>query len=121
MTNDEGVRDMLSFLIARDTMHQNQWLAAIKELEADGLEMTPCPSNFPQEREMTEVSYQFIDASEGQESAQGSWAKGPSPDGRGQFSYAALKPLANDNGLLNPVDPRTYGTPPMPVPATAAE
>ena len=23
---------MLSFLIARDTMHQNQWLAAIEEL-----------------------------------------------------------------------------------------
>ena len=25
MTEDKGVRDMLSFLIARDTMHQNQW------------------------------------------------------------------------------------------------
>lgn len=33
MTSDHGVRDMLSFLIARDTMHQNQWLAAIAELE----------------------------------------------------------------------------------------
>jgi len=49
MTEDAGVRDMLSFLIARDTMHQNQWLAAIKELEEDGLEETPVPSNFPQE------------------------------------------------------------------------
>jgi Mn-containing catalase len=29
MTNDSGVRDMLSFLIARDTMRQNQWIAAI--------------------------------------------------------------------------------------------
>src|SRR4051812_171720 len=29
MTQDPGVRDMLSFLIARDTMHQNQWMAAI--------------------------------------------------------------------------------------------
>ena len=35
MTEDTGVRDMLSFLIARDTMHQNQWLAAIRELEED--------------------------------------------------------------------------------------
>src|SRR4028119_1138313 len=25
LTNDAGVRDMLSYLIARDTMHQNQW------------------------------------------------------------------------------------------------
>src|SRR5215218_3465709 len=37
LTDDRGVRDMLSFLIARDTMHQNQWLAAIAELEAEGL------------------------------------------------------------------------------------
>src|SRR3712207_4922128 len=29
MTQDQGVRDMLAFMIARDTMHQNQWLAAI--------------------------------------------------------------------------------------------
>src|SRR3954466_11949380 len=56
MTEDRGVRDMLSFLIARDTMHQNQWLAAIKELEAEGLEGTPCPSNFPEERQKNEVA-----------------------------------------------------------------
>ena len=55
MTEDKGVRDMLSFMIARDTMHQNQWLAAIEDLEKDGLEETPGPSNFPQEREMSEV------------------------------------------------------------------
>src|SRR5215218_8719601 len=28
LTDDRGVRDMLRFMIARDTMHQNQWLAA---------------------------------------------------------------------------------------------
>ena len=47
MTEDAGVRDMLSFLIARDTMHQNQWLAAIKEMEEEGLDETPVPANFP--------------------------------------------------------------------------
>src|SRR3954463_8263380 len=47
LTEDQGVRDMLRFMIARDTMHQNQWLAAIAELEADGLETTPWPSSFP--------------------------------------------------------------------------
>ena len=121
MTNDTGVRDMLAFLIARDTMHQNQWLAAIKELEEDGLESTPCPSNFPQELEKREVSYQFINASEGMESAEGRWARGPSMDGRGEFGYAQLKPLADDKGLLGQVDPRTYGTPAQPVPPAAAE
>src|SRR3712207_3068485 len=85
MTNDPGVRDMLSFLIARDTIHQNQWMAAIYELEQDGLEATPVPSNFPQELEKADVAYQFIDASEGSESQQGRWAKGASMDGKGQF------------------------------------
>jgi Mn-containing catalase len=122
MTNDTGVRDMLAFLIARDTMHQNQWLAAIRELEEDGLEMSPCPSNFPQNLEKSEVAYQFLNHSEGTESAQGRWSQGPSPDGKGTFTYVDRPPAyTEDEGLLNPVDPRVYGTPPMPVPPAAAE
>src|SRR3954453_21644004 len=110
MTDDAGVRDMLSFLIARDTMHQNQWLAAIRELEEEGLEMTPCPSNFPQEEEVREVSYQFWNCSQGLESQQGLWAQGPTPDGRGQFHYLAdPKPLA-PAPELGQVDPRLHGT-----------
>jgi Mn-containing catalase len=35
-SHDEGMRDMLSFLIARDTMHQNQWLAAIEDMGGAG-------------------------------------------------------------------------------------
>ena len=31
-TDDPGMKDMLAFLIARDTMHQNQWLAVLEEL-----------------------------------------------------------------------------------------
>jgi Mn-containing catalase len=121
MTNDTGVRDMLSFLIARDTMHQNQWLAAIQELEAEGFDETPVPKNFPQTLEKGEVAYQFIDASEGSESRTGRWANGPSVDGKGRFSYAKITPLTDDEGLLGQVDPRTYGTPAAPVPAAAAE
>jgi Mn-containing catalase len=122
MTNDTGVRDMLAYLIARDTMHQNQWIAAIQELEEDGLEMTPVPSNFPQSLEKSDVAYQFLNHSEGTESAQGRWAQGQSPDGKGTFTYVDRPPAyTKDEGLLNPVDPRTYGTPPAPVPAAAAE
>ncbi|HVL73789.1 MAG TPA: manganese catalase family protein [Beijerinckiaceae bacterium] len=121
MTNDKGVRDMLSFLIARDTMHQNQWLAAIRELEEDGLETTPCPSNFPQEREKSEVAYQFVDASEGGESRDGGWAKGPSSDGKGELTWSEARPLTEDQGQLGQVDPRVYGTPAQPVPPAAAE
>ncbi len=120
MTADAGVRDMLAFLLARDTMHQNQWLAAIQELEADGLEMTPVPSNFPQDREKTEVSYQFMNFSEGEESAQGRWARGPSADGKGELEYVAEPLMSDDEGLAPPVDPRLYGTPKAPIPADAA-
>jgi Mn-containing catalase len=89
MSNDRGVKDTLSFLIARDTMHQNQWLAAIEELESDGLETTPVPSSFPQELEKSEVAYQFLNMSEGEESSQGRWAKGRSMDGKAEFEYVA--------------------------------
>src|SRR5215218_4788359 len=32
LTDDPGMKDMLDFLIARDTMHQQQWLAVLEEL-----------------------------------------------------------------------------------------
>lgn len=121
MTDDPGMRDMLSFLIARDTMHQNQWLAAIEELEADGLDATPAPKSFPQERELGEVAYQFWNCSEGTESAEGRWAKGPSVDGKGQFEYLATpKPLGEAVVELDPVDPRLHGTPKRPTPPEAS-
>lgn len=117
LTDDPGVRDMLSFLIARDTMHQNQWIAAIAELEADGIESTPAPQSFPQAKEFSEVAYQFWNCSEGTESAEGRWAKGPAPDGKGEFQYLAdPQPLGETVTELSEVDPRIHGTPKMPRP-----
>ncbi len=117
MTDDAGVRDMLSFLIARDTMHQNQWLAAIADLEAEGLGMTPVPSTFPQEQEKLDVSYQFWNLSTGEESSQGRWAKGPSPDGKGEFQYLANpQPLGEAPEELSPADLRLHGTNKTPMP-----
>ncbi len=55
MTDDPGMRDMLSFLIARDNMHQKQWMAALEEL--GGLEQVmPVPNSFPVEEEAQEFS-----------------------------------------------------------------
>jgi Mn-containing catalase len=120
MTDDNGVRDLLKFLLARDTMHQNQWLAAIEELRADGLEGTPCPSNFPQEQEHTRYSYQFINCSSGTESADGRWAKGDSIDGKGRFEYVANpQPAGGIPDLDGGADPRWYGTSKRPTQATA--
>jgi Mn-containing catalase len=122
LTDDAGVRDMFSFLLARDTMHQNQWLAAIEELEKDGLEETPVPSNFPQEREFSEVAYRFMNFSEGEESREGRWASGPSKDGKGEFEYvaepAAMGPQMEE--LDPPVEPRLYSTPKQPMPPASS-
>jgi Mn-containing catalase len=110
MTTDKGVRDTLSFMIARDTMHQNQWLAAIQELEADGLETTPVPSSFPLELEKRQHAYQFWNHSDGEESREGRWAKGPSPDGKGEFEYLANPEPLGQAPVPPPGDPRLYGT-----------
>jgi Mn-containing catalase len=45
MTDDPGVKSMLKFNLARDTLHQNMWLAAIEELQADGLEGVVAPND----------------------------------------------------------------------------
>ena len=57
MTNDPGMKEMLSFLIARDTMHQQQWLAVIEELGPSHL---PIPNSFPQANENSEFAYKFF-------------------------------------------------------------
>lgn len=121
LTEDNGVRDMLSFLIARDTMHQNQWLAAIEELKADGLEDTPAPKSFPQRLELTQVSNQFWNCSRGLESQQGRWAAGPMPDGKGDFEYVADPAPLGPPAELGEMDPRLHGTPKTPVPPVANE
>jgi Mn-containing catalase len=110
-TEDAGVRDMLSFMIARDTMHQNQWMAAIIDLEEAGLETTPVPSAFPQELEKSAVAYQFWNMSSGEDSAEGRWAKGASIDGKGEFEYLAQPQPLGPIAEVPPADPRLYGTP----------
>jgi Mn-containing catalase len=85
MTDDTGMKDMLSFLIARDTMHQQQWLAVIEEL--GGWEgQLPIPNSTPQDHEATEHSYYFLNTSLDEPTPEGRWTTGMSLDGRGEFS-----------------------------------
>jgi Mn-containing catalase len=114
MTDDHGIRDMLSFLLARDTMHQNQWLAAAAELQEEGAEMLPVPSNFPQNKEFTEVSYQYLNFSDGQTANQGRWAKGPSVDGKGEFTYHDGPTTTAPMPPPTHPDSRYYGTTELP-------
>ena len=114
MTEDHGVRDLLAFLLARDTMHQNQWIAAARELQEEGVEKLPVPSNFPVKKEHRDVSYQYINFSDGAEADQGSWASGPTPDGLGEFSYVAEPPAGVPMPPPTRPDPRLYGTSDVP-------
>jgi Mn-containing catalase len=114
MTDDSGVRDLLSFLLARDTMHQNQWLAAAQELRESGVEELPVPSNFPLGQEDRDVSYQYINFSDGEQAAEGSWASGPTPDGKGQFSYLAQPVAGAPMPPPTHPDSRFYGTTELP-------
>ncbi|WP_341394358.1 manganese catalase family protein [Arthrobacter sp. G119Y2] len=114
MTDDHGVRDLLSFLLARDTMHQNQWTTAALELQAEGAEQLPVPSNFPLNKEYREVSYQYLNFSDGQTASEGSWASGPTPDGHGEFSYHDGPTTSAPMPPPTHPDSRYYGTTELP-------
>lgn len=104
MTDDAGMKDMLSYLIARDTMHQNQWLAALEELGG----MTgafPIPNSFPQAQEKSEFSYAYLGfQADGSAPVPGRWGEGPSIDGKGNFATGKLEPSDQkpDLGMARP-------------------
>jgi Mn-containing catalase len=104
MTDDPGMKDMLSFLVARDTMHQNQWLAAWEEL--GGRENHPIPNNFDQSIEPDEFNYSFLTFGKDDSVPQptGRWSEGPSVDGKGTFSIERMTPRGEkpDLGKASP-------------------
>jgi Mn-containing catalase len=98
-TDDPGMKEMLSFNIARDTMHQEQWLAVLEELGPSHL---PIPNSFPQSKENSEFAYAYmisnVDGNPGTQADQ-PWTAGPAPDGKGQFSIFINKPLGQEPNL----------------------
>ena len=85
VTDDRGMKDMLSFLIARDTMHQQQWLAVLEDIGGLAANL-PIPDATPTEHENTKHSYYFLNTSLDEATPHGPWTSGPSLDGRAQFS-----------------------------------
>jgi Mn-containing catalase len=76
---------------------------------------------FPQELEHRQFSYQFINFSEGAESAEGRWAKGPTPDGKGEFTFVGTPEAHGSAPDLNQAPPNVHGTNKMPVPPSVGE
>ena len=103
ITDDPGMKDFLAFLIARDTMHQNQWLAVIEEL--GGLKgALPVPNSFPQSEEVQGFNYSFVSTYLGNDPiAQGRWTQGPSLDGKGEFQVVKAAPIGGLPQLAPPV------------------
>jgi Mn-containing catalase len=108
MTGDPGVKQMLRYLLARDTMHQNVWLAAIEELRADGIEHMPVPEAFPDAVPDDAYAHTYLSFSDGDQAAEGRWAGGPAPDSNGELSYRTVTPAPGEPPVLPPADPRLY-------------
>ena len=95
-TEDAGMKDMLSFMIARDTMHQQQWLAVIEEMGGHKGTL-PIPNSFPQALENKEFAYNFFGSShDGTPPVKGRWTEGPSLDGNSTFSAFQNKPMGQE-------------------------
>lgn len=79
MTDDPGMKDMLSFLIARDTMHQMQWLAAIEELNP---QHKAAPVEVEDEGDYEQYSHQFFAHHDEPTPDDAIWTNGTAPDGK---------------------------------------
>ena len=111
MIDDRGVKDLLSVLLARDSYHQNLWAQAVKELEEkEGTILVP--STFPRNEERLDIAYDFYNFSEGDQSKEGSWAKGKALDGEGEYQWLSTPKVEGKAPKLDPVTPKMYGTPP---------
>lgn len=97
--HDPGMKDMLSFMIARDTMHQQQWLAVIEELGGNE-GVLPIPNSFPQAEEHDKFNYNFFATDKsGAAPDAGRWTEGPSLDGKGTYTVFQNKPMGESPDL----------------------
>ncbi|WP_129112969.1 manganese catalase family protein [Halegenticoccus tardaugens] len=114
MTDDPGMKDMLSYLIARDTMHQNQWLTVLQDLGEtdDPFEVFPIPDSFPDAEENEEFNYAFMTTDvDGGSDSDAPWTQGTSMDGEGRFSHVRQRDLAGGDPDIGAPDPRTHDDP----------
>jgi manganese catalase len=107
LTDDPGMKDMLNFLIARDTMHQQQWLAVLEEL---GPQLsTNAPGDYENAPEHQAHAYAFFNHHMDQPlPADARWTSGPSLDGKGQFSLVEPAPALGQEPELQPAPPEVH-------------
>ncbi len=98
LTDDAGMKDMLQFLIARDTMHQNQWLAALEEMGGHE-KVFPIPNSHPQSEETQRFSYTYFGHMVDHPMPEGCWTEAKSIDGKGEFSRVNSEPMGEEPQL----------------------
>jgi len=104
MTDDPGVRSMLQFNLARDTVHQRQWLAAIEELQTDGLIETPIAPNALFDEEDQTHNNTIWHLSDGPDGATGGWTT------EHGIEYLMDPKALGGPGTAPKPDPLLYGT-----------
>jgi Mn-containing catalase len=107
LTDDPGMIDMLRFLIARDTMHQQQWLSVLEELPQD--EALNAPGDFENEGEHARHAYEFMDhLGDRDVDPAARFASGPSLDGKSEFAVVSPEGPAATTPELQPAPPSVH-------------
>lgn len=101
MTDDPGMKDMLGFLIARDTMHQQQWLAVIEELGGMPAQL-PVPNSVEDTPEHARYAHAFFGHDISGVVPSGRFTQGASLDGKGSFEARRSEPLGEEPRLAPP-------------------
>jgi Mn-containing catalase len=101
MTDDPGMKDMLGFLIARDTMHQQQWLAVVEELGGYQQQL-PVPNSHKDTEPYTQYAHAYFGHDISGLVPSGRWTEGAALDGKGQFTSMRSEPLGQKPVLSPP-------------------
>src|SRR4051794_22290455 len=100
LTDDPGMIDMLRFALARDTMHQQQWLAVLEELPPE--EAFNAPGDVPNDADHQQYAYAFFNHTDTKLPDDARFVSGPSLDGLGHFSQLFPAPALGQEPRLRP-------------------
>ena len=110
LTDDPGMQDMLKFLIARDTMHQQQWLAVLEELGPEVA--TNAPGDYDNEPDYQQHAYAFFNhLMDAPMDPTARFASGASLDGKSNFSLVEPAPALGQDPQLAPAPPEVHAGP----------
>src|SRR3954453_1727101 len=91
LTDDPGMKDMLNFLIARDTMHQQKWLPGARGARPE--RATNAPGYYENTPDHRRHAYAFLNHNmDSPMPPDARWTSGVSPEGKGTFTLAEPAP-----------------------------